>query len=59
MTETGAPLEWRGAPFFAMDKDEMVRSWGVLIEHGAQTVYPAHVDPFPVSHIADEIERRD
>ena len=38
-----------GLPIFADDPAALVRSWKMLIELGASTVYPAHGRPFPVA----------
>jgi hydroxyacylglutathione hydrolase len=42
-----------GLPIFAEDLQKVKRSWQVLLEKGAKTVYPAHGKPFP----ADAIRR--
>jgi glyoxylase-like metal-dependent hydrolase (beta-lactamase superfamily II) len=40
-----------GLPIFAEDQDAVVRSWRILLEQGATTVYPAHGKPFPADVI--------
>jgi len=42
-----------GLPIFAEDLQKVKRSWQLLLEMGAKTVYPAHGKPFP----ADAIRR--
>lgn len=59
MAMNGSPLRLSpGLAIFGTDEAEMVRSWRELIDRGAETVYPAHGEPFPVSHVIDEIGRR-
>ena len=60
MAMNGLPLRLSpGLSIFAMDEAEMVTSWRLLARCGAQTIYPAHGDPFPISRVIDEIENRD
>jgi glyoxylase-like metal-dependent hydrolase (beta-lactamase superfamily II) len=40
-----------GLPIFAEDQDAVLRSWRILLEQGATTVYPAHGKPFPADVI--------
>jgi glyoxylase-like metal-dependent hydrolase (beta-lactamase superfamily II) len=48
------PLTLRpGLPIFAEDFDELKKSWRMLLDHGAKTVYPSHGKPFPASTIRD------
>ena len=42
-----------GLPIFAEDLQKVKRSWQLLLDKGATTVYPAHGKPFP----ADAIRR--
>jgi len=42
-----------GLPIFAEDLQKVKRSWQLLLDKGATTVYPAHGKPFP----ADAIHR--
>jgi len=35
-----------GLPIFAEDLSKVRESWRLLLEHGADTIYPAHGDPF-------------
>jgi len=44
-----------GLPIFAEDYGALIRSWEMLIEMGASTVYPAHGKPFPISVIKRKI----
>jgi len=37
-----------GLPIFAEDMQKVVESWKLLIDAGAETIYPAHGDPFPI-----------
>ncbi len=46
-----------GLPIFAEDMNAVIRSWELLIDKGANTVYPAHGKPFPISVIEKEIRR--
>ena len=53
----GLPLRrGPGLPIFAEDMDALKRSWVVLVERGAQTVYPAHGKPFPVDIIKTQLD---
>lgn len=36
-----------GLPIFAVDESRVKESWKILLNKGAQTVYPAHGKPFP------------
>jgi glyoxylase-like metal-dependent hydrolase (beta-lactamase superfamily II) len=38
----------RHLPIYVIDQSEVYRSWEKLREYGAQTIYPAHGDPFDV-----------
>jgi len=50
----GFPLRLRpGLPIFAEDLQQVKKSWRLLLERGATTVYPAHGKPFS----ADAIRR--
>jgi hydroxyacylglutathione hydrolase len=40
-----------GLPIFAEDMEALKRSWRMLIQEGAKTVYPAHGEPFSVELI--------
>jgi glyoxylase-like metal-dependent hydrolase (beta-lactamase superfamily II) len=40
-----------GLPIFAEDPQAVARSWRLLLEQGATTVYPAHGKPFPADVI--------
>ena len=42
-----------GLPIFAEDLQEVIKSWQLLLDKGAKTVYPAHGKPFS----ADAIRR--
>ena len=42
-----------GLPIFAEDLQKVKKSWQLLLDRGAKTVYPAHGKPFP----ADAIQR--
>lgn len=46
-----------GLPIFADDPDAVLRSWKLLLEHGATTVYPAHGKPFPAELIRKVLSR--
>jgi glyoxylase-like metal-dependent hydrolase (beta-lactamase superfamily II) len=49
-------LLWAGTCYctvFMTDMDEAYRSWQRMLDAGAQTIYPAHGQPFP----ADELRR--
>ncbi len=46
-----------GLPIFANDPAAVIKSWKMLIELGASTVYPAHGKPFPISVIEKEISQ--
>lgn len=51
----GFPLRFGpGLPVFADDVEQVKRSWKILLDRGAKTVYPAHGKPFH----ADLIQRR-
>jgi len=47
-----------GLPIFAEDMSAVMRSWKLLIDKGANMVYPAHGKPFPISVIEKEIRRQ-
>ncbi len=40
-----------GLPIFAEDMQRVKRSWKLLLDEGAETVYPAHGKPFPADTI--------
>ena len=40
-----------GLPIFAEDVETLKQSWGMLIQAGAKTVYPAHGEPFSIDVI--------
>jgi glyoxylase-like metal-dependent hydrolase (beta-lactamase superfamily II) len=44
-----------GLPIFAEDQEAVVRSWSMLLEQGATTVYPAHGGPFSADVIRNAI----
>jgi glyoxylase-like metal-dependent hydrolase (beta-lactamase superfamily II) len=44
-----------GLPIFAEDWDKVKKSWKMLLDQGAKTVYPAHGEPFPVDIIQKEL----
>jgi len=47
MAHSGLPFRLRpGLPIFADDLPKLRESWKVLLELGAQTIYPAHGGPF-------------
>jgi glyoxylase-like metal-dependent hydrolase (beta-lactamase superfamily II) len=46
-----------GLPIFAEDPAEVVRSWKLLLDHGASRVYPAHGKPFAAAVIEKAISR--
>jgi hydroxyacylglutathione hydrolase len=49
MAHNGLPFRLRpGLPIYAMDIDEVKRSWKLLLEKGVKMVYPGHGNPFPV-----------
>jgi glyoxylase-like metal-dependent hydrolase (beta-lactamase superfamily II) len=43
-------------PIFAEDTAAAVRSWKMLLDRGASTVYPAHGKPFPASVIEKAVQ---
>ena len=44
-----------GLPVLAEDSSAVIRSWRMLLEQGATTVYPAHGKPFPAEVIRSAI----
>jgi len=46
-----------GLPIFAENPAEVVRSWKLLLDHGASRVYPAHGKPFAAAVIEKAISR--
>jgi len=38
-------------PIYAMDIEMLKRSWKVVINKGAKTIYPGHGNPFPLEKI--------
>lgn len=48
----------RYRPIVYRSIDEVYRSWGRLIELGAQIVYPSRGDPFKVERLRHELQRR-
>lgn len=46
-----------GYPIYADDIELLKKSWEVLINMGAKTIYPGHGDPFPVSVIERILEK--
>jgi glyoxylase-like metal-dependent hydrolase (beta-lactamase superfamily II) len=44
-----------GLPIFAEDRSAVIRSWRMLLEQGATTVYPAHGEPFHADVIQNAI----
>ena len=50
------PLRFKpGLPIFAVDEEKVKESWKRLLRLGAQTVYPAHGEPFPTDVIRDAL----
>ena len=48
----GFPLRYGpGLPIFAEDMQKVRESWRLLMDAGAETIYPAHGKPFPVDFI--------
>ena len=46
-----------GLPIFADDPDAVRSSWELLLEQGAEVIYPAHGKPFPASVIEKALTR--
>jgi glyoxylase-like metal-dependent hydrolase (beta-lactamase superfamily II) len=46
-----------GYPIYANDIELLKKSWEILINMGAKTIYPGHGDPFPVSVIERILEK--
>ena len=46
-----------GLPVFADNPSAVIRSWRILLDHGAEIIYPAHGNPFPSSIIAKRLLR--
>ena len=46
-----------GLPIFAEDLSKVRESWRLLLEHGADTIYPAHGDPFSAEIIRKALSR--
>jgi glyoxylase-like metal-dependent hydrolase (beta-lactamase superfamily II) len=46
-----------GLPIFAEDPAAVVKSWKLLLDQGASTVYPAHGKPFDATVIERAISR--
>jgi glyoxylase-like metal-dependent hydrolase (beta-lactamase superfamily II) len=46
-----------GLPIFADDPRAVIRSWEILLERGAEIIYPAHGKPFSASIIRKAISR--
>ncbi len=44
-----------GLPIFAEDWDKVIESWKMLLDQGAQTVYPAHGEPFSADIIRNAL----
>jgi glyoxylase-like metal-dependent hydrolase (beta-lactamase superfamily II) len=56
MAHNGLPFRLKpGLPIFAEDLRELKESWRLLLEHGAETVYPGHGDPFPAAIIREAL----
>jgi glyoxylase-like metal-dependent hydrolase (beta-lactamase superfamily II) len=52
MAHNALPFRLRpGLPIFADDLPRLRESWRPLLERGAETIYPAHGDPFPAEVI--------
>lgn len=52
MTHNAPPFRLSpGLPIFAEDLSKLLDSWRLIIEQGAETIYPAHGDSFPVGVI--------
>jgi len=45
-----------GPPIFAEDWETLKKSWQILLDQGAKTVYPAHGEPFSVDIIRKGLE---
>jgi len=45
-----------GPPIFAEDWEALKKSWQILLDQGAKTVYPAHGEPFSVDIIRKGLE---
>jgi glyoxylase-like metal-dependent hydrolase (beta-lactamase superfamily II) len=46
-----------GTPIFAEDWEALKRSWAVLLDLGAKTIYPAHGEPFSIDIISRALDR--
>jgi len=56
MTHNGPPFRLRpNFPIFADDLDQLWCSWKILLDQGAETIYPGHGKVFPVTEILDII----
>lgn len=52
LTHNAPPFRLRpNHPIFAEDLDKLWESWKLLIDQGADMIYPSHGDPFPVKKI--------
>jgi len=52
----GLPLRWSpGLPVFAEDMDMVRDSWRNLLRQGAETIYPAHGEPFAADVIRQQL----
>lgn len=50
------PLSFKpGLPIFAEDLDQLKKSWRVLLDQGAKTVYPSHGKPFSADVIKEKL----
>ena len=47
MAHSGFPFRLSpGLPIFAEDLEKLRKSWKLLLDQGAKTIYPAHGEPF-------------
>jgi glyoxylase-like metal-dependent hydrolase (beta-lactamase superfamily II) len=44
-----------GLPIFAEDSEKLGQSWQMLLDRGAEMIYPAHGDPFPAEVIREAL----
>lgn len=52
------PLRFKpGLPIFAVDVEKVKKSWKLLLDRGARTVYPAHGKPFPAKVIRKALSK--
>jgi len=56
MTHNAPPFRLRpGLPIFAEDLSKLRDSWKLIIDQGAETIYPAHGDSFPIGVILEAL----